>query len=153
MKYYLYTFFVVAFITGCNAKDNTKKQLAVKAADTLNYTYIKWVDSLKDIGNIPAGKTQSISFTFMNTGNKPLYIIDAKPGCGCTLADYPKEAILPGKTGVLKADYNVHENGQGDFRKSIRVTTNTKDKTDNYIFFYGTIINDSLHKEQTKKSS
>lgn len=80
----------------------------------------------------------------MNTGSKPLYVIAAQPGCGCTVADYPKEPILPGKEGIIKAGYNVHKDGQGDFRKNIRVTTNTVDNTDNYIFFYGTIIPDSL---------
>ncbi len=150
MKSICFFIIIIWLLQACQSNSVSNKELVKKAADTVNYTNIKWLDSLKYIGNVPAGKTAGISFKFLNSGDKPLYIINAKPGCGCTLADYPKEPILPGKTGVIKADYNVHKDGQGDFRKSIRVTTNTKEKTDNYIYFYGTIIPDSLSVNKSK---
>ncbi len=150
MKSFSSLLITIWLLQSCQSNNLSNKDLKIKAADTANYTSIKWLDSLKDIGNVPAGKTAAISFKFMNTGSKPLYVINVRPGCGCTLADYPKEPILPGKTGIVKAGYNVHKDGQGDFRKNIRVTTNTKEKTDNYIFFYGTIVKDTLSENKTK---
>ena len=150
MKSFGYLLITIWLLQSCQSNSLSSKDLNIKATDTANYTSIKWLDSLKDIGNVPAGKTATISFKFLNTGSKPLYVISVKPGCGCTLADYPKEPILPGKTGIVKANYNVHKDGQGDFRKNVRVTTNTKEKTDNYIFFYGTIVKDTLSENKTK---
>ena len=143
MKSFVITLAFIVGLVACQSTDAGKKMLQTKALDTANFTSIKWVDSLKDIGNVPAGKTAEISFRVLNTGRKPLLVITVQPGCGCTVADYPKEAILPGREGIIKAGYNVHKDGHGDFKKNIRVTTNTTNKTDNYIFFYGTIIPDS----------
>ena len=62
-------------------------------------------------------------FTFTNKGNKPLVITKVSPGCGCTVADYPKEAIAPGKKGVIKASFNPNGTKAG-FNKPITVLSN-----------------------------
>ncbi|HMV03758.1 MAG TPA: DUF1573 domain-containing protein, partial [Chitinophagales bacterium] len=41
--------------------------------------------------------------------------------CGCTTPDWSKEPVMPGKTGSVKAQYNMSR--EGTFRKSINVTT------------------------------
>ncbi|HEX8460936.1 MAG TPA: DUF1573 domain-containing protein [Segetibacter sp.] len=126
--------------TATTITDTTGSALHTKLlTDTSGYTEIKWIDSVKNIGIIPPAKVAEIAFRFKNTGTKPLFIIDAKPGCGCTITDYPKEAIAPGKEGIIKANYDVKAGTSGEFRKNIHVKTNTKDKTDTYIFFYGRI--------------
>ena len=143
MKFFVVIGMVVITHIACQGNDRILKEANKKIKDTTNFTSIKWIDSLKDIGTILPGKVAEINFRFINNGTKPLYVIDAKPGCGCTIADYQKAAILPGNEGVIKANYNVHKDGQGDFRKNIKVTTNTKGSTDTYIFFYGTIKGDT----------
>src|SRR5258708_6667739 len=69
--------------------------------DTANYTTIKWMDSVKDFGTVPQGEKVKIVFHFLNSGDKPLFIASVKPGCGCTLADYTKSAVLPGGQGEV----------------------------------------------------
>ena len=123
-------------VTGDTTGNATHDKLLT---DTSGFTTIQWIDSVKNIGLVPAGKKAEITFRFKNTGNRPLFIVDAQPGCGCTIADYPKEAIAPGKEGVITANYDVKAGTSGEFRKNIHVKTNTKDKTDTYIFFYGQI--------------
>jgi hypothetical protein len=138
---------IVAF-TACNSNevkqtnsgDTTGNALhAQLLTDTTGYTQIKWIDSVKNIGLVTAGKKVEITFRFQNVGTKPLFIVDAQPGCGCTIADYPKEAIAPGKEGIITANFDVKAGTEGEFRKNIHVKTNTKEKTDTYIFFYGRI--------------
>ena len=119
------------------AKPETKNKSA--ETDTANFTAIRWIDSVKDIGTVDAGKIAEIKFKFQNVGNKPLFIIAAQPGCGCTVADYPKGAIAPGEEGEITANFDTKKGGGGSFRKSISVTTNTKPATSNYIFFFGNI--------------
>lgn len=132
-------FFAVSF-TSCQS-DETK--MSGIAGDTNNYTTIKWIDSVKNIGTVNAGTTTEIKFRFKNTGEKPLYIIAARPGCGCTVADYPKEAIAAGAEGVITANYDIHKGTEGEFRKNISVTANTKGSKDYNIFFYGQIKKES----------
>ena len=62
-------------------------------------------------------------FSFTNTGDSPLVILNAAAGCGCVKVKYPDSPIAPGKKGVITATYNPR--GQaGDFFKNISVRTN-----------------------------
>jgi hypothetical protein len=140
MKYFVFVFAIIVAMISCQGNDvkMAKDQNKIKL-DTPNFTTIQWIDSLKDIGEVPPGKITEVKFRFKNSGDKPLLILAAKPGCGCTVADYPKNPIPPGKEGVITANYDVSKGGAGEFRKNIRVTTNTKGSTETFIFFYGRI--------------
>lgn len=120
----------------CQSMD---ENITKAANDTANYTRIQWIDSVKNIGFVVAGTKAEIKFRFKNTGTKPLFIIAARPGCGCTVADYPKEAIASNAAGVITASYAAQKGTQGEFRKNILVITNTKGSTNQNIFFYGQI--------------
>ena len=65
-------------------------------------------------------------FTFTNIGDAPLVIHQAVASCGCTVPDYTKEPILPGKTGTIKVTYNGTGKYPGHFKKSITLRTNAK---------------------------
>lgn len=134
-------FFVVIFlaINGLVSCQNEEGNITRIANDPANYTTIQWIDSVKNIGWVNAGTKTKINFRFKNTGTKPLFIIAARPGCGCTVADYPKGAIAPNAEGVITAEYDIHKGTQGEFRKNISVSTNTKGTTYHNIFFYGQI--------------
>lgn len=123
-------------LTSCRSKE---ENITAIANDSTNYTAIQWIDSVKNIGTVIAGTKTEIKFRFKNTGSKPLYIIAARPGCGCTVADYPKEAMATNAEGEIKAEYNVNKGMTGEFRKNITVITNTKGTTNHNIFFYGEI--------------
>lgn len=63
------------------------------------------------------------SFHFINTGKKPLIISDVKASCGCTVPDWTKEPILPGRPGQIKVSYNPAKQS-GAFSKTIQVGSN-----------------------------
>jgi len=77
-----------------------------------------------DFGKIKedGGKVKAI-YTFKNTGNADLLIIKAEPSCGCTVGEWTKEAIAPGKTGTVTAIFDP-KNMVGIIDKSIGVYTN-----------------------------
>lgn len=139
MKVYLSVLLTIIGFAACTGEDATSKTPTV-LTDTANYTTIQWIDSVKDVGIVTKGRIAEIQFKFVNTGEKPLFIISAKPGCGCTVADYPKEAIVPGSEGVITANYDSNKGSMGDFRKSISITTNTKGTANHFIFFYGKVM-------------
>ncbi len=60
-----------------------------------------------NFGKIKQGVPAKATFTVTNIGNQPLIIEQASPSCGCTVGDYTKEPIAPGKTGVITAVFNA----------------------------------------------
>ena len=65
-------------------------------------------------------------FEFKNTGKSPLIIQRVASSCGCTTPSYTREPILPGKEGVVSAQYSTVRR-PGTFNKTIRVYTNVPD--------------------------
>jgi hypothetical protein len=62
------------------------------------------------------------TFAFVNTSDKPVMILAVKPSCGCTTPEWSKEPVLPGKTGMVKAQFDP-KGRPGFFHKSLTVTT------------------------------
>jgi hypothetical protein len=67
-----------------------------------------------DFGKIKQNVKASMTVTVTNIGTDPLLIEDARPSCGCTVSDYTKTPIAPGKTGTIKATYDAAALGQFD---------------------------------------
>jgi hypothetical protein len=64
----------------------------------------------------------SFVFEFKNTGKVPLILTSVNASCGCTTPEWPKEPIMPGKTGSIKVTYNTHTIGV--FTKLVYVYSN-----------------------------
>lgn len=75
-----------------------------------------------DYGTIQQGADPYRVFTFVNDGNAPLLITNARGSCGCTVPTYPKGAIPPGEKGEIKVRYDT--NRVGPFTKRVTLTTN-----------------------------
>lgn len=73
-------------------------------------------------------------FIVKNVGNQDLLLTNVKPGCGCTAANYTREAIAPGATGFIDATYDPWGR-PGNFNKNIKVSTNEPDQTSPHIIF------------------
>ena len=65
----------------------------------------KFTTETINFGKIKQGVPAKGTFTVTNISNEPLLIEQANPTCGCTISDYTKEPIMPGKTGVIMATY------------------------------------------------
>lgn len=64
-----------------------------------------------DFGKIKQGAPVTATFVVTNIGNELLIIDQAAPSCGCTISDYTKAPIAPGKTGTIKATFNAADKG------------------------------------------
>jgi hypothetical protein len=67
-----------------------------------------------DFGNVKQNVPPTATITVTNIGTEPLIIDQATPSCGCTVSDYTKSPIAPGKTGTIKATYNAAALGHID---------------------------------------
>jgi hypothetical protein len=79
----------------------------------------KFTNETIDFGKIKQGVPQKGTFTVTNISKEPLIIEQANPTCGCTISDYTKEPIAPGKSGVINATYNAA--AMGHFEKHLTV--------------------------------
>jgi len=92
---------------------------AAAMAQTKLADAVKFASTEINLGQVKQNEPATGSFTITNISNKPLVIEHATPGCGCTIADYTKESIAPGKTGFIKATYNAAS--IGSFVKTVTV--------------------------------
>lgn len=77
-----------------------------------------------DFGTILQGEVVSYSFHFTNTGTMPLIVSNVTTSCGCTIGDFSRAPIAPGKDGFIKASYDS-KGHQGFQSRSLTVISNT----------------------------
>lgn len=62
-------------------------------------------------------------FLFTNQGKIPLIVNEVKASCGCTVPEWPREPVLPGKSGTIRVSFDP-KNQSGSFNKTIQVNSN-----------------------------
>jgi len=89
------------------------------------YAEITFDRIFHDFGNVNEGDMAKTVFTFTNTSENDLYIVDARGSCGCTVPKYPKNiAIKPGKTGEIEVNFDT--TGRPNLQqKMVKVSANT----------------------------
>ena len=70
----------------------------------------------------------SHDFQFMNTGEKPLLIKSVITSCGCTSAEWSKEAYQPGEKGSIRLTYHPQGRTETEINLVAEVYTNRADK-------------------------
>ena len=101
-------FIAAAFIVTAGAMAQTKPD------DVAKFNTNKY-----DFGKVKQNVPPKATITVTNIGTEPLIIEQATPSCGCTVSDYTKSPIAPGKTGTITATYNAA--GVGSFSKTLTV--------------------------------
>jgi Protein of unknown function (DUF1573) len=81
-------------------------------------------DTVHEFGSMHEGEVSEHDFTFTNNGKTPLIITSAVGSCGCTVPEYPHDAIAPGKSGVMKVTFNS-SGKMGHQEKSVTILANT----------------------------
>lgn len=103
-----------------NLENAAKRDISISAGAPV----VSFDKETHDFGTVNEGDVVQTSFIVTNTGKGDLVITNAKASCGCTVPNWPKEAIAPGKTGKIKVRFNT--NGKPNKQsKSITLTTNT----------------------------
>lgn len=83
-----------------------------------------FADTTHNFGQMHEGESATYEFRFKNNGKTPLVISTAAGSCGCTVADYPKDPVPPGQSGVMKVTFNS-TGKQGHQEKSVTIQANT----------------------------
>ncbi|MES2629858.1 MAG: DUF1573 domain-containing protein [Bacteroidota bacterium] len=75
-----------------------------------------------DYGEIKQNAEPYCQFVVKNTGTAPLIISNAVGSCGCTVPEWSKEPVMPGKTTIIKVKYDTSR--LGPINKSVTLTSN-----------------------------
>ena len=88
-------------------------------------TSAKFDETSYDWGTIAENEKMIHVFKFKNTGANDMIISDAHGSCGCTVPEWPKEPIKPGKSSQIKVIFDS-KGKVGDQSKSVTITANTE---------------------------
>lgn len=129
---YLYFVMALCLLVACNDGTTTDGQLSgdlvtisKSASESSDKQAVITFDKTEhNFGTLLQGEVVTYSFHFTNSGNVPLLVSNVSTTCGCTVADYPREPIAPGKDGFIKATYD--SKGHHGFQsRSVTVSANT----------------------------
>ena len=130
MKYnrHIILFLLTSFVLfSCNesASSKIKPDNQNKTQYQASYAEITFDRIFHDFGAIKEGEIVKTVFSFTNTGESDLYIVDAIGSCGCTVPKYPKNvAIKPGESGEIEVNFD--SNGRPNLQqKMVKISANT----------------------------
>lgn len=96
------------------------EEVEEKPAGTAKMDFEEWEYKFDEINQ---GDVVEHTFNFTNIGDAPLIISNARASCGCTVPEWPKEAIAPGAKSQVHVKFNSRGK-RGMQNKSVTITTN-----------------------------
>jgi hypothetical protein len=73
-----------------------------------------------DFGVLERGPIANHTFEFINTGTRPLNVMNVTPSCGCTGVEWIKTPVPPGGKGWIKLGLKTEEQ-HGIFNKEVYI--------------------------------
>lgn len=106
--------FLLMFLVACSSQDEFEIGQKTKIE----------VQTRVDAGQVMVGEKVKTTLQVKNTGSYPLILANVNGSCSCTIANYPKDPIPPGKTE--KIDVVIETKSIGKLVKDVRITANTE---------------------------
>jgi hypothetical protein len=105
--------------------------------DIHNFAFMEFESEQQCLQNIKGKQQVKYYFEFKNTGTIPL-IINRCQNSGASVANWSKEPVLPGKTGIIEIIY--YATVSGDFGKTCTVLTNDRFRSAIILKIAGNVI-------------
>ena len=121
--------FVLFFMLTAVSFTTIKAQNAIAVNNAVespaNAELLHWDHTTFEFGDLTQNVPAKATFTVTNNSTEPMLLKEVKPTCGCTVAAYNQDPILPGESTVITTTYNAKK--EGSFHKTIKVLTNLSD--------------------------
>lgn len=125
-------FLVLTLIISCDEKkdnritsDIVNNSESAEGKTNVPVSAIQFEEETFNFGKVLEGEKVSHAYKFKNTGKNDLIISNASGSCGCTVPEWPREAIKPGESGVINVVFNS-ERRAGNAEKSVTIFANTE---------------------------
>jgi len=102
------TFFIIGFLS-CVGIFGYSQSISIK-------------EKVIDYGSLKKGANGLKKVEIKNDGDKPLIISQVKSTCGCTIPEWPKTPIMPGKSNFITIEYDTKK--VGPINKMIEIFSN-----------------------------
>ena len=106
--------------------------------ETDNYAVVAFDKTSFDFGELNVGDEASAIFKVTNDGNAPLVIENVTASCGCTVARWAQEPVMPKDTANIIVTYNT--NIVGEIKRSVVVKTNDRDNRRTILLLTGEVL-------------
>ena len=100
---------------------------------------IKMDSDVVEFGDLKLNTQVTKIVKITNSGDQDLLISSVVGSCGCTVPEYPKTPIAPGKSADIKLNYSVGSQ-PGAFNKTVTITSNDKKGSRTIFRIKGTAI-------------
>jgi len=132
-KYSLLPFLIIVIILNLSCSNNYNKKISnTNTVEDSGYPIMKFDTSYHDFGTLIQGEQVAFTFKFKNIGTSNLIINDAYSTCGCTVPNYSKQPLAPGKEGKIEVVFNS-EGKRGLQYKTVTLKLNTQIKEKSLI--------------------
>ena len=125
----IYVLVVLVISLSVSLGSCSKKENIITADLIENSTSINFEKDFIDLGRLTSGEIVTCSFKFKNTGKHDLIISAVTGNCGCTIADFPREPILPNQEGQITVRYDSDGSAGIRITKEVSVLSNTSPAT------------------------
>jgi hypothetical protein len=135
-RYLIITLLALAACNGANKPNGTENLLPTSlvnnphtagGVDTVAAAMkptMDFKDTVHDFSTVHENESVSYDFEFTNNGKTPLIITSANGSCGCTVPEFPHDAVQPGKSAIMKVTFNS-TGKSGHQEKSVVIHANT----------------------------
>lgn len=126
MKKIYFVIILASTLNACGNKNSAQDEAAIITFgdDKTKEAKFEFEEVLWDFGTILDGEVVEHSFKFKNVGNEPLVLTSVKASCGCTVPDYSKEPVKPGKSGVIRVSFDS-KGKENAVSKDVTIIANT----------------------------
>ncbi|MCA1580483.1 MAG: DUF1573 domain-containing protein [Acidobacteria bacterium] len=134
---------LTALLTAGAVSAQQKPAARAKAADpkakaaVVAAPKIEVIPETKDAGIVAKGQVIETTFLIKNNGGSDLMINDARPGCGCTVANFDK-VIKPGGEGKVVTSVDTKA-FSGPISKSVLLVSNDPERGQINLFIKATV--------------
>lgn len=81
----------------------------------------KFITNKVVMDSVVRGEKRKAQFLFTNSGDAAFEIDRVRSDCGCTVADYPRDMIMPGDTAAITVTYDSSGTYYGEAHRYIYV--------------------------------
>jgi hypothetical protein len=124
-------FLLAVVVSSCGQKSKDSSAVStdiIKMGENTPEPKFDFKESVWDFGKIKEGEKVEHTFKFTNVGKEDLVISKVTASCGCTIPDWSREPIKPGKEGKIKVSFD--SKGKSNFvSKEITIFANTNPVT------------------------
>lgn len=125
MRTIIFIFFTIFVISCRGTEAGPAEKSAATEKDEIGTAKIVFEETEHDFGRVMQGEKVGWYFKYRNEGNSNLIINRVTASCGCTVPEYDRKPLAPGKEASLKVMYD--SNGRsGKEIKTISMETNAE---------------------------